>query len=108
MKDSRASFPRLLQPLFFWAATLLACGSQAQPADFVLRNANVLTVDSHFSHSQAVAIRGDKIVAVGRDRDIAKYVGSATRVLDVHGKTILPGLYDSHVHSFRASVSELN
>ena len=77
------------------------------PADFVITNANVLTVDRHFSRAQAVAVSDDKIVAVGRSRTIAKLIGSNTRVLDAKGQTVLPGLIDSHVHSYRAALSEL-
>ena len=76
------------------------------PADFIITNANVLTVDRHFSRAQAVAIRGDKFVAIGRNRSLAKLIGSHTRVLDAQGKTVLPGLIDSHVPSYRAALSE--
>src|SRR5207302_2617901 len=69
-------------------------------------NANVITVDAEFSIAQAVAVQGDKILAVGGDKEICRFAGGNTRVIDAKGKTVLPGLYDSHVHSYRASVSE--
>jgi predicted amidohydrolase YtcJ len=76
------------------------------PADFVIRNGNILTVDSRFTRAEALAIRGGRILLVGDSSQMAGLIGSATRVLDAKGKTVLPGLYDSHVHSYKASVSE--
>ena len=76
------------------------------PADSVITNATVLTVDSRFSRAEAIAVKGDRIAAVGTGKQIAKFIGSTTRVLDGQGKTVLPGLTDSHVHSYRAAISE--
>jgi predicted amidohydrolase YtcJ len=67
-------------------------------ATLVLKNAKVLTVDDDFSVAQAVAVRGDTIVAVGSDADVAALVGTGTRVLDLGGRTLLPGINDSHGH----------
>ncbi len=75
-------------------------------ADVIFRNANVLTVDSQFSRAQAVAVGEQTILLVGTNEQCEKLIGPNTRVIDARGKTILPGLYDSHVHSYRASVSE--
>ena len=75
-------------------------------ADAVIRDANVLTVDARFSRAQAVAIRGDRIVLVGTNREVEALIGQGTRVIEGKGLTVLPGLYDSHVHSYRASLSE--
>jgi len=83
-----------------------AYANKVQSADLVIRNANVITVDSHFSQAEAVAVAGDKILLVGDDREISRLVGPNTRVIDAKGMTVLPGLCDSHVHSYRASVSE--
>lgn len=76
-------------------------------ADLVIHNANIITVDSRFSFAKAMAIRGDRIVALGTDSDILHYAPKTAKIIDAKGKTILPGIYDSHVHSYRASVSEL-
>jgi predicted amidohydrolase YtcJ len=78
------------------------------PAELVIRNARIITVDQKFSIAQAIAISGDKIVAVDDNRRIGKFIGKETRVIDAKGKTVMPGLYDSHVHSYKASVSTLN
>jgi predicted amidohydrolase YtcJ len=77
-----------------------------ESADFIIRDANVLTVDFNFSRAEAVAISGNRIVLVGMNREVEALAGPKTRVIEGNGKTVLPGLYDSHVHSFRASLSE--
>ena len=75
-------------------------------AETIIRNANIITVDSQFSKAQALAIASGRILAVGTNEQIEPFANSATKVIDAVGKTVLPGLYDSHVHSYRASVSE--
>jgi predicted amidohydrolase YtcJ len=84
------------------------CRSVQNQCDLVIKNANVLTVDSRFSRAEALAIGGGKIVTVGLNEDVSAFIGPQTRVLDAGGKTVMPGLYDSHVHSYRASVSEFS
>ena len=76
--------------------------------DFVITNANILTVDSRFSRAEALAVSEEKIVRVGSSDQIKSLIGSKTQVVDAKGNTVLPGLYDSHVHSYRASVSEFS
>src|SRR3954470_20251606 len=80
--------------------------AESNPADFVIQNGNILTVDAQFSRAQSLAVRAERIVLVGDNTQVAGLIGPNTRVLDAKWKTVLPGLYDSHVHSFRASVSE--
>ncbi len=80
----------------------------SESADFVITNAQVLTVDAHFSRAQAIAVRGERIVAVGGHRTVSRWIGPGTRVLDAKGRTVMPGLIDSHTHAYRASVSELD
>ena len=75
-------------------------------AEFVIRNANILTIDTQFSKAEALAISGGRILCVGTNQQVEAFTGSGTHVIDAAGKTILPGLCDSHVHSYRASVSE--
>lgn len=81
-------------------------GVASPPADIVITNANVLTVGRHFARAQAIATAGDKIVAVGRNHSLARWIGPGTRVIDAQGQTVMPGLMDSHVHSYRAALSE--
>jgi hypothetical protein len=76
-------------------------------ADLVLRNGKVLTLDSDATVAQAVGILGDRILAVGSDEDVASLVGPRTRVINVGGRTVIPGLHDSHLHSMMAAVNDL-
>ena len=79
--------------------------SQPQPADIVLSNGKVVTVDGAFSIASAVAIRGERIVAVGSDRDVAAFVSAGTRRFDLAGRTVIPGLIDNHMHLLRAGTT---
>jgi predicted amidohydrolase YtcJ len=75
-----------------WSAT------EAAEADVVLRNGKIYTADKERSIKQAVAFRGNTIVAVGSDKDMAPFTGSATKVIDLGGKLVLPGMIDTHIH----------
>jgi predicted amidohydrolase YtcJ len=79
----------------------------ADPADLVVHNAKVVTLDAKSSVAQAVAVRGGRVVAVGTDADILKFKGDGTRVIDAGGRTVMPGLYDSHTHPSGAALSEV-
>ena len=80
-------------------ATLLAAGTaHAQPADLILTNGNVWTVDADKPRAQAVAARGDTIVFVGGNRGALRLRGPTTRVIDLKGRMLLPGFNDNHVH----------
>lgn len=70
----------------------------AMTADLVLWNGNVYTMDETMATAEAVAIRGNRIVAVGRNSDIQNYAGKGTVLVDLQGKTVLPGLIEPHVH----------
>src|ERR1700686_2013081 len=59
----------------------------------------IVTVDPRFSIAEAVAVTGGKVEAVGKSADIQKLAGSGTRVIDLHGRTVIPGLEDSHLHN---------
>lgn len=67
-------------------------------ADLIVRNGRVLVLDRGFRVAEALAVRGGRVVAVGRDRDVCRLAGRHTRVLDAGGGTVLPGINDSHVH----------
>ena len=69
-----------------------------QPADTILINGHVVTVDPRFSIAQAIAVRGGRFVAVGTSVDIRRLAGPATRTIDLHGQTVIPGLADGHLH----------
>src|SRR5437667_2353315 len=77
----------------------------AQTADTVLLNGNVVTVAPQFLIQEAIAIRDGKISAVGKTADVRKLAGPRTRVIDLQGRTVIPGLIDSHLHGIRAALS---
>jgi predicted amidohydrolase YtcJ len=68
-------------------------------ADLVFVNGAVYTVDAAGSWARAVAVRGDRIVAVGTDDDVRGHVGPRTQVIDLAGRMLLPGFQDAHVHA---------
>jgi predicted amidohydrolase YtcJ len=80
----------------------------AQAPDLIIHNAKLLTVDPQFRIAQAMAVRGDRIVSVGSNAAILGQKGPNTRVIDAGGKTVLPGLMDSHVHAADASMYEFD
>ncbi len=73
---------------------------QETPADLVLHNGKVLTVDENFTIAQAVAVRGDRIAAVGTDAEVMPLAGPNSRVIDLRGRTVIPGLIDTHRHMY--------
>ena len=75
----------------------------AETADTILVNGKVVTVDDRFTIAQAVAIRGGRIIAVGRNDDVRKLAGAQTREIDAGGRTVIPGLIDNHAHFIRVA-----
>jgi predicted amidohydrolase YtcJ len=75
----------------------------AQTADTVLVNGKIVTVDDRFTIAQALAIRGERIVKVGTTTEIDALKGPQTRVIDLAGRTVIPGLIDNHAHWIRAA-----
>src|SRR5262245_17016715 len=67
-------------------------------ADLIIRNAVVHTMDRNQPQAQAVAILGNRIIAVGSDDEIKKLAAPATRIIDAAGRLVLPGFNDAHVH----------
>ena len=82
---------------------LFAGPALAQAPETVLVNGKVLTVDRESSVREAIAIRDGKVLAVGRTADIRKLAERSTRVIDLGGRTVIPGLIDSHLHAIRAA-----
>jgi predicted amidohydrolase YtcJ len=84
-----------------WFLLLLAVaapGNQSAPADLVLLNGTVITVDPRDTVAEAVAVKDGRITFVGRTTDARAHVGQTTRVVDLAGRTATPGLIDTHVH----------
>ncbi len=82
--------------------------AQTESPDLVIYNGKILTVDDHFSIAEAMAIRRDRISAVGTTSDVLAMAGPDSRLVDLQGRTVLPGLIDSHVHPTGASMYEFD
>ena len=76
----------------------MALSGPEEPAEMVIMNGTVATVDEEFSIKEAVAVRDGRIVYVGKNRVANRFIGDNTVVLDVEGKLVLPGLIDAHGH----------
>jgi hypothetical protein len=85
-----------------------ALSSQNAPliADLVLLNGRVLTVDGKFSVASAVAVRDGRFIAVGSNDAVRVHIGNKTRVIDGRGRTVIPGLIDTHVHALGVAEEE--
>src|SRR5260370_12248475 len=70
----------------------------AQPAALVLRNGKIVTMSVSTPTAQALAVRGDKIAALGADREAQPWIGPQTRVIDLHGMLAIPGFIEGHGH----------
>ena len=92
----------------FCTALVAAIPASAQPPDLILHHGKVVTVDEKSSVAEAIAIRGERIVAVGTSDDVLKMKGEKTQVVDLAGKMVLPGLMDSHVHPSGAAMHEFD
>ena len=100
MKIPIANFLRTV--LLAVVALGAASPAWSQNADTILVNGKILTVDPQFSTREAIAIRESNIAVVGSNADVRKQAGPQTRVIDLQGRTVIPGLIDSHIHALRA------
>jgi predicted amidohydrolase YtcJ len=83
---------------------LLAGVAEAQAPDIAFVNGRIVTLDDRSTVAEALAVGDGKIVAVGRSADIRALAGPATRIVDLEGRTVIPGLIDSHMHAVRAAL----
>lgn len=103
LSGAQLAFARLsllllgLAPLLAWA-----------DPNLILHNGKVVTVDREFSIAEAVAISGDRITAVGTNGEVRSLAASNTRMVDLEGKTVLPGLIDTHTHPLGAALYEFD
>lgn len=95
----------LLSAAAIAASLLLPVAAQAQPADLVVTNAKIATLDAAGTMAQAIAVRDGRIVAVGSAAQMGAFTSPATRTVDAGGRTVVPGLIDSHMHAVRAALS---
>jgi len=84
--------------------TLAGAAGQQNPPDIILSNGKIITVDDRFSIAQAVAVRGDRIAAVGTNQEVASLAGPNTRRIDLGGRSVVPGLIDNHAHYMEEGV----
>jgi predicted amidohydrolase YtcJ len=84
---------------------LLAGAASAQTADTVLFNGKILTVDKDFSTQQALAIEHGRILASGTTAAMKKLAGDKAKMIDLGGRTVIPGLTDGHIHGIRAALT---
>src|ERR687890_1430585 len=93
--------------IYVLLALVLATGCRREPPpSHIFHNGNIVTVDTGFRTVEAMAIRDGRIVAVGTNADMNGLAGRGTEQVDLGGKTVLPGLIDSHVHAAGASMYE--
>src|SRR5215471_16970270 len=78
-----------------------------RPADMILKNGQIITVDPASTIAQAIAIAADRIIAVGSNDAMATHLSPATRVIDLRGKTVVPGLTDGHAHMDREALRNI-
>jgi predicted amidohydrolase YtcJ len=100
-----------------WIRTAAACAvlaifcagavtrAQQSAPDFILTNGKIITVDEKFTIAQAVAIKGERVIAVGTTQQIGQMSGPATRRIDLRGRAVVPGLIDNHMHLLRAGTT---
>ncbi|MGH9504811.1 MAG: amidohydrolase [Terriglobales bacterium] len=98
--------PKLRIPIFLAVIALLSSAwAQLSPvADTVIVNARIYTVNPRQPWAEALAIHGDKIIAVGNAKEIAAYRGPSTKIIDAKGKLVLPGFTDCHIHFMEGSL----
>jgi predicted amidohydrolase YtcJ len=92
--------------LILFVGLIIGCGQQ-KFADLVLMNGKIVTMDEANPEAQALAAKGDVIVAVGSDKEINAYVSTSTRVIDLDGKLAVPGLTDGHGHFMSLGQSKM-
>ena len=80
-------------------------GVQDAPADLILRNARVTTLDPALPEAEALAVRDGHFLAVGAERDMQALAGDGTTVVDAGGRRVIPGLIDSHMHVIRGGLN---
>ncbi len=102
---------RITHYFFFFIASavfIAGCGSNNSTADLALKNGNIITVDEKLPSAEAVAVKDGKILFVGTNNDIEKYIDEKTEVLDLKGATVIPGFFESHAHFLGTGKALLN
>src|SRR3954465_2577251 len=90
------------------SAAVVPLAMQQDPATLVVTNGRILTLEESIPDAQAIAVRGDRVVALGSAADIRRYIGAATDVIDVQGQLVVPGFIEGHGHFSGVGEAELN
>ena len=98
---------KLLCLILFISFLILTACKIENPADMIIINGKILTVDEQFTIAEALAIKEDKIIAVGSNHEISKLADSHSTIIDAAGRTVIPGIIDAHLHPEMASLSEI-
>ena len=85
-----------------WMGVLGTMAASADPADLLLVNGKIITLDAASSVTEALAIQADHVAATGSTEEVRKLAGPSTKTIDLGGRTVIPGLIDSHIHAIRA------
>jgi predicted amidohydrolase YtcJ len=108
MRRSFAQLP-VVRSIAFVVVFLIACGAafrtSAQSADVIVHHARIYTVNAKQAWAEAVAMQGDKVVAVGTEAEVEKLRGPKTKMVDAGGNLVLPGFVDCHIHFLDGSLS---
>ena len=100
----RLRFARTILGFVFVLLSSFVAAQTPEPADVVITNAKVYTVNSKQPWAEAIAVRGDKILAVGNSKSVEAFRGTATKSIDAKGHLLLPGFTDCHIHFMDGSL----
>jgi predicted amidohydrolase YtcJ len=81
-----------------------SASSRRGPADLVFKNGKIITIDAASTIAEAVAVAADRVVAVGPDAAMGEHIAATTRVIDLNGRTVIPGITDGHAHMDREAL----
>ena len=102
MRINTLRFSSVISSLVILCLPFISVATYAQTAStsatLIFKNGIVLTMDDHQTQAQAVAIADNKIIAVGNNEAISTFANKHTKIIDLHGKTLLPGFIDAHIH----------
>jgi predicted amidohydrolase YtcJ len=101
-------FRRLVASIIALGVSAYPALSQTQRAELIVVNANIYTVDSVHPSASALAVRGGRVVLTGSNAEVRALAGPRTRVLDVKGRTVIPGMVDAHAHLLGLATSLRN
>jgi predicted amidohydrolase YtcJ len=98
----------LIASVLLLVICVAGCSDKNKPADLIIRGGTIYTVEDSNPVVEAVAVSGDKIIFAGNLKDVAKYEGESTQIIDLKGKTMTPGLIEGHGHFFGVGYYELD